>query len=548
MPRMRFRSKILLSTSALLVLLIGAMILFVNRQAQSFVTERIASDLENGRQRIQLIESERLDNLRQTAQLVASFPNLNALLATDAPTIRDFLTAYQRENRRAELLIVLDRAGQVLARTDTEALDPIPDAARWTESALNERVALGILAGGRNMYHVAVAPAAAAGTVFGFVVAGGRIDNDFARRLHEQQQDEVVILGDRILGTTLPESLVPWRSVTEWQSSVGREAKLYTVELGRESYSAIPVALASGQGSAAVAVLLRSRDKALEPYRRIQLGLLVLGLAAALAGIAGSVVMARRVTADLGQLVEGTKQVAAGNFNTSLSIRSGDEIGDLADAFNGMTRGLRERADMQKFVSEATVKMIQAQGIASAGERRKLTVLFSDMRGFSAFSENRKPEDVVQVLNTCFSLQAQAVKKYKGDVDKYMGDCVVALFFGEDSALNAIRCGVEIDQLLDAYNAAHDRQSIEVGIGIVTGEAILGSVGSEDRRDFTAIGSNVNLCARLCSMAGPREILISESSYSIVQDLVAAERLEPVHLKGFTEPVPVYRVGARREE
>jgi class 3 adenylate cyclase len=545
---MRFRSKILLYTSALLVLLIAAMVLFVNWQAQAFVAERITSDLEQGRQRIQLIESERLVGLRRTAQLVTSFPDLKKLYEeTDLPTIRDFLLSYQRENRGTDLLIVLDRRGVVVGRTDVEAAEPLSNAERWTGTALSERVATGVLATERGVYHIAVAPAATAGAVFGFVVAGASIDNAFARRLQEQGQDEVVVLGERMLGTTLPESLVPWRNVAEWESSVGLERKLYTVELGRQSYSAIPVALAPGQGSAVAAVLLRSRDLALAPYRRIQIGLLALGLVVAFAGVGASVVMARRVTADLGQLVEGTRQVAAGNFDTSLDIRSRDEIGDLADAFNGMTRGLRERADMQKFVSESTVKMIQAQGIASAGERRKLTVLFSDMRGFSAFSENRKPEDVVKVLNTCFSLQAQAVKKYKGDVDKYMGDCVVALFFGEDSALNAIRCGVEIDKLLDAYNAAHDRQPIEVGIGIVTGEAILGSVGSEDRRDFTAIGSNVNLCARLCSMAGPREILISESSYRVVQDLVAAERLEPVHLKGFSEPVPVYRVGVRRE-
>jgi adenylate cyclase len=544
MPRLRFRSKILLSTSALLVLLIAAMILLVNWQAQSFVTERIASDLENGRQRIQIIESERVAGLRQTAQLVASFPGLyELLLSRDTPTIREFLLDYQAANRRSELLIALDPQGSVLARTDIEAPEPLLGLDEWVQTALNERAATGILTTGTGAYHAAVTPATAAGRVFGFVVAGARIDNAFARRLQEQEQDEVVVLGERILGATLPESLLPWRHINEWESSVGRERRLYTVAVGRESYSAIPVALASQQGAPVAAVLLRSRDKALAPYRRIQIGLLLLGLAAALAGIAGSVVMARRVTADLGQLVEGTRQVAAGNFDTSLSIRSGDEIGDLADAFNGMTRGLRERADMQKFVSEATVKMIQTQGIASAGERRKLTVLFSDMRGFSAFSENRRPEDVVQVLNTCFSLQADAVKKYKGDVDKYMGDCVVALFFGDDSALNAIRCGLEIDKLLDEYNAALDRQPIEVGIGIVTGEAILGSVGSADRRDFTAIGSTVNLCARLCSLAGRREILISESAYRAVQDLVAAEKLEPVPLKGFREPVPVYRVG-----
>src|SRR3989304_448438 len=97
--RLRLRWKILLYTSALLVVLIAAMLVFVNRQAEVFVNERITADLERGRQRVQIVESERLAGLRLTAQLVASFPELRALLATDLPTIREFLMAYQQENR-----------------------------------------------------------------------------------------------------------------------------------------------------------------------------------------------------------------------------------------------------------------------------------------------------------------------------------------------------------------------------------------------------------------------------------------------------------------
>lgn len=544
--RLPLRWKILLYTSVLLVVLIAAMLVFVNRQAETFVNERITADLDQGRQRIQIVESERLAGLRLTAQLVASFPELRALLATDLPTIRDFLMAYQQENRRTELLIVLDPAGRTLARTDAETPEPLAGAARWVQTALAERAATGILNTGRGVYHAAMVPAAAGGTVFGFVLAGGSIDDAFARRLQELGQDEAIVLSDHILGSTISPARVPWRTRAEWESETGTGTGWRTVEIGRESYAAMPVALASGSESGTVAVILRSRDLALAPYRRIQIGLLALGLVVALAGISASFVLARTVTAPVGQLVEGTRQVAAGNFETQLDVRSGDEIGDLAEAFNSMTRGLRERADMQKFVSEATVKMIQEQpdGVAAKGERRQLTVFFSDMRGFTTFAENRSPEDVVHVLNDCLSLQAEKVKKFQGDIDKYVGDCVVALFFGDDSALNAIRCGIEIDKALETYNAVHSGGvPIQVGIGIVTGEVILGSIGSEDRRDFTAIGSNVNLCARLCSMAGPREILIAESSFRLVQDLVAAQRLEPVQLKGFSEPVPVYRVG-----
>ena len=135
------------------------------------------------------------------------------------------------------------------------------------------------------------------------------------------------------------------------------------------------------------------------------------------------------------------------------------------------------------------------------------------------------------------------MKKFSGDIDKYVGDAVVASFDGPDMALNAIRCAVEIHKAMGAYNASQPgEEPIHLGIGIATGEVILGSIGSDDRRDFTVIGSHVNLGERLCSHAGQNEILLAESTYRLVQDLVAAQRLEPLRVKGFREPVPVYRM------
>jgi adenylate cyclase len=158
-------------------------------------------------------------------------------------------------------------------------------------------------------------------------------------------------------------------------------------------------------------------------------------------------------------------------------------------------------------------------------------------------TENRTPEEIVKLLNSCLSLQAARVKKFGGDIDKYVGDCVVALFQGADMELNAIRCAVETHAALDELNAANAGSTpIRVGIGIVTGEVILGSIGSEDRLDYTVIGSNVNLCSRLCSKAGPGETLLAESTYSRVKGLVAAQKIEPIQVKGFTDPIPVYRM------
>ena len=159
-------------------------------------------------------------------------------------------------------------------------------------------------------------------------------------------------------------------------------------------------------------------------------------------------------------------------------------------------------------------------------------------------SESRDPEQVVKILNRILTLQAEQVKRFSGDIDKYVGDAIVALFQGEGAALNAIRCAAAIHHAIETHNAGlpPDEPKIGLGIGITTGEVILGSIGSEDRRDFTAIGSHVNLCSRLCSLASPCETLLGESTYREVQQFISAERLPPQHVKGFSEAVPVYRV------
>src|SRR2546422_1057167 len=132
------RRRILIYSSTLLVALIAAMLVFVNYQAQRFVNERIGTELEQGIQRLNAGVNERLDDLQLTARLVASFPALKALLATDFATIRDFLNSYLQENKRAESLIVFDPTGRVVARTDTPSLAPIPEVkARWVEPALS---------------------------------------------------------------------------------------------------------------------------------------------------------------------------------------------------------------------------------------------------------------------------------------------------------------------------------------------------------------------------------------------------------------------------
>jgi class 3 adenylate cyclase len=543
--RIPFAWRIALSSSAVLVTLIVAMLAYVNFQAHRFVTDRIASDLVQGGTRIESTIEDQFSALTLTAQLVADIPALKALLNnTDPPTIRDFLLTYQQKNHSPDLLIALDEAGRVLARTDSPHSDSIPDLqATWIGRALAGEPVRGPLPARNEIYNAVMVPCEADSTLFGFVLAGSRIDNAFAHKLSEASHDEIIILGKQLIGSTLPVHQLPWTTAEKWKSDSGNFTGRRQVWIAGEAYSALPAVLR--YPGAPTVIELQSDDKALAPYRRIQIGLLILGLLGTGIGIASSAMLARHVTAPIAELVQGTREVAAGNFDFGLNVPPGDEIGDLAQSFNNMTRGLRERADMQRFMSQSTLEMIQStRQRASAGERKVLTILFSDIRGFTSLSERRPPEQVVNILNRILTLQAERVKAFSGDIDKYIGDAVMALFQGQEAALDAIRCAVEIQKAIQSYNAglSSNEPRIEVGIGISTGEVILGSIGSEDRRDFTAIGSHVNLSARLCSLAKPREILMAESTYQQVQNLVRAERLGPQHVRGFSDAVPVYRM------
>lgn len=554
MKSQSLRRKILLYSSTLLVTLIVTMLIYVNFQAGWFVDERMKDNLRQGIQRITKAERDQLAGLQLTAQLVASFPDLKALLTTDLGTIRDYLLEYEHRNNRSELLVVLDPSGRMVARTDTLEPLPVKDSVdKWVQPALAGQSATGVLTTESGVYLAAAAPASAGGVLFGIVLVGTSIDSALARNWLDASDSQMVILGDRVLGATLAERTLPWSSKSQWKSAIGDSPEYRIVDIDGESYGAASTQLGQEGQARPLVVVFQSRTRAMAPYRRIQLGLLVLGVLAAGVGISASAVLARKVTAPVVKLVEGTRQVAAGNFACTMDIVTGDEIGDLAESFNLMLRGLRERDNMAKFVSQSTVEMIQASGHEKElrSQRVVRTIFFSDLRGFTALSERLDPEEVVAMLNRVLGLQAETIKRFQGDIDKYIGDSVVALFQGEDMVLNAIRSAVEIHKSLEAYNGKHPGEPpLHAGIGIVTGDVVLGPVGHADRLDYTAIGSNMNLCSRLCSAAGPFEILLSETAYQRVSGLVAARLMEPLRVKGFSEPVSVYKmaIGSKQTE
>ncbi len=226
--------------------------------------------------------------------------------------------------------------------------------------------------------------------------------------------------------------------------------------------------------------------------------------------------------------------VTGGDFDKRVTIPNNDEIGQLGDTVNTMVEGLHERFMLSKYVSNSTLESLRAD---KRGEVRSITMFFSDIRGFTSYSESRKAEEVVRYLNEMLTMQTMMISKHGGDVDKYVGDEVVALFAKQQPELDACRAALDICNELKAKSGYG---GLRVGIGIHTGEVILGMIGSEDRADYTVIGDSVNTTSRLCDAAKPLQIIISDTAYRQVKNEAIVDGPYKLKVKGKQHFLKVY--------
>ncbi len=255
------------------------------------------------------------------------------------------------------------------------------------------------------------------------------------------------------------------------------------------------------------------------------------GLALVVA-VAFAFLLGRRLTRPIRALVEKARQLAARQFDEQVDPGTRDELAVLAEAMNTAGEDLREserrireeteiRADLGRYLSDELVDGIvrREQSIALGGSRREVTVLFADVVRFTPLCEELEPEAVVSILNELFTILTEIVFRHEGTVDKFIGDSIMA-FWGapqpiDEHAGRALEAAEDMLQWLEVGNArwreAHEVE-IELAVGVHTGEAIVGNVGSEERMEYTAVGPTVNIAARLEALANPGQILTTPAT------------------------------------
>ncbi len=253
--------------------------------------------------------------------------------------------------------------------------------------------------------------------------------------------------------------------------------------------------------------------------------------------------MGRLVLKPLKSIGDAAGQVQQGDFTVRVPVSTEDEMGTLGQQINRMIVGLDERLKLTKFVSKATLEEISAgTALTLGGDKRELTVLFSDIRGFTSFAEKHDPHEVITTLNTYMQRQAAVILKAGGDVDQFVGDEILGVFSSATMAEDAVRAAASIVATINELNAAQGLH-IHVGVGIHTGPMIVGNIGAQgdvERLQRTVIGDAVNLGARICSVAGPGEILVSQETYRYLSGQMTFAEPRTVTVKGKAQPVTVY--------
>ncbi len=333
----------------------------------------------------------------------------------------------------------------------------------------------------------------------------------------------------------------------------GAEENFATDEFGRFLRAHAPVRDRSGKVVGAVIVQSNPAWVEGKLWPLLEAGLVALGVALALS-IPVAFWLSSRASSPLMELKRALDSIAAGDLQVRADVKSGDEFGEVAQSVNHMAEGLAERDRVKsafaRYVSQQVMDTMLKAGSETLlrGDRRRISVLFADIRGFSKISERMAPEKVVLLLNDYFELMVEVIFRNHGTLDKFMGDGLMAIFGAPENDAyqeeNALKAAIEMQQELEKLEQKWSAEGIQIriGVGIHSGPAIVGTIGSSRRMEYTAIGDTVNVASRLESATKDlgTNILISEHTYYGAKGSFAFRNMGTIMVRGRDEPLTVY--------
>lgn len=288
-------------------------------------------------------------------------------------------------------------------------------------------------------------------------------------------------------------------------------------------------------------------------FDALSLAIILACVAGGLMATAVGIWLAWHVTRPISALTGGVARVAGGDISLELPVRANDEVGRLTSAFNHMLEGLRQRdfirSTFGRYVSPEVVKTLleSPQGLQFGGEKREITVLMSDLRGYTRFAEHGDPARVMEILNDYLARMTDIIIGYGGTINEFIGDAIFAVYgapiahpnHAERAAASALAMQQAMAEL-NRQNAERGWPRFEMGIGINTGVAVVGNIGSEQRAKYAVVGAAVNLASRVegCTVGG--QIFLSPAAYEHIRHLAEVAPPVSVEVKGIAAPLQLY--------
>jgi adenylate cyclase len=569
----KLRFKIALVSGLLLAGLSFLTLFFVSSAIDSQSTDTIKADLGNTARVFEGLMRERQNSMRAQGLVLADSVQFKTVLddkVQDPATAAD-VAAEKRQELGLDLFQVAGRKGALIAniigkenipqpkpKKDAKPADAVFAKATDTE---NPADAFGAWAAPAMVFETYTLPVIIRDQLLGGLRIGFAMDDRFAKALHEQTGSEVAIIsGNKVMASSLDDSgrktLTDTLATMQGRAQQAGDAGVFEETLDGVPYLGefIPVKGPAGEPVAQL-LQLRSRARVLQLLSSIRASFLIVLGSLLVVAVGLSILFAGTITKPLNALVAGTRAVEKGNLEYTIPVTTKDELGELAQSFNEMIGDLKEKERVKAVFGRYLPKAVADRAMANqgdlglGGEEKEVTILFSDIRGFTSLSERLAPPEVVKMLNEYYTRMIDVLFENDGTLDKTIGDAIMAVFGApvpdSESTAKALRTALGMMAELKKFNAerqARGEEPVLIGIGVNTGVVVAGNLGSVKQLSYTVIGDEVNLASRMCSNAKAGQILVTEAAYRKTKWQFEFNQLEPIKVKNVSNPVQIYEV------